>query len=409
MADFSVVGGGIAGLVLSRRLAAAGRSVTLYEASDLLGGSVSSHTVAGIELDAGAESFAIRDGSIITLATELGLGDDVVEPCPGPAWLQPPTGRPVPLPATSLLGIPARPMAADVIAAVGWPTAMRAQLDSLIPNPRADAGTSVGTLVRSRMGAGLLDKLVAPVVRGVHSISPDDLLVDRAAPTLRAALEDHGSLAAAVAAIRRAAPPGAAIAGIRGGVHRLVTALTSDLSRLGVTVRLGARVDDLARLPGVVVVAAPGLLGPEPLGRRVVLATLVVDRDELDAAPRGSGLLVAQGRHGIRARALTHATAKWDWLRESAQGRHVLRLSYDEVPAELAETARIDAEALLGVALPPASVAGFARVTWIRPGGGAAPAGVVVVGETVAGSGLAGIVSHANGQADLLLGMRTSD
>lgn len=58
--DFIIVGGGIGGLVLARRLVLGGRSVLLVEAGESLGGTVARHTVAGIELDAGAESFATR-------------------------------------------------------------------------------------------------------------------------------------------------------------------------------------------------------------------------------------------------------------------------------------------------------------------------------------------------------------
>lgn len=46
--EFSVVGGGIAGLAVARRLALAGRPVVLFEASDRLGG-----TVEALEPDGG--------------------------------------------------------------------------------------------------------------------------------------------------------------------------------------------------------------------------------------------------------------------------------------------------------------------------------------------------------------------
>ena len=128
-----------------------------------------------------------------------------------------------------------------------------------------------------------------------------------------------------------------------------------------------------------------------------MLATLVVDAPELDAAPRGTGVLVAQGADGIRARALTHATAKWAWLRERADGHHVLRLSYEVEPEDLDTVARADAEALLGVRFD--RIVDFARVEWVRPEAGAA----ADVGETVAGSGLAGIVGQATAAADALL------
>ena len=401
--DFTIVGGGIGGLVTARRLANAGRSVTLLEASDRLGGTVARHEVAGIDLDAGAESFATRGGTVAALAEELGLGPEIVQPAQSGAWLQPAVGPAVPLPAASLLGIPGTPLAADVVRVIGMPAAMRAELDAVIPYLGTGASTTLGTLVRRRMGRAVLEKLVAPVVYGVHSVHPDDLPLDRAAPGLRAALRMQGSLATAVRSLRDAAPAGSAIAGIRGGMRRLVIELEADLAARGVEIFLGRRVTALDGLAGTVVVAAPGILEPAN-GRKVVLATLVLDAPELDAAPRGTGVLVAAGAEGIRARALTHSTAKWDWLRERAGGRHVLRLSYDSEPEDLQETARKDTELLLGVPLPATKVMGFARVEWMRPSvQESAPGGVTVVGETAAGSGLAAIVTHANAQADRLL------
>lgn len=397
-AEFTVVGGGIGGLVVARRLAMAGRSVVLLEASDRWGGTVARHVVGGIDLDAGAESFAVRGGVVAALATELGLGDQIVAPATDGAWLQPARGDAVPLPATSVLGIPGTPLAADVIAVVGRRAALRAELDAIIPSVWTGRGSSLGSLVRRRMGRAMLDRLVAPVVHGVHSTHPDDLPLDRAAPGLRAAFAREGSLAAAVRYLRDAAPAGSAVAGIRGGVARLVTELVADLQTYGVDARLGEQVTDVTALDGEVVLATP--LEPPP-ARTIVLATLVVDQPELDAAPRGSGVLVAHGAAGIRARALTHSTAKWAWLLERAGGRHVLRLSYDDEPARLAEVARADAGLLLGVPLPASAVIDFARVAWSRP----LPAvGIAAdVGESVAGSGLAAIVAQAETRAAALL------
>src|SRR5690242_8852162 len=101
-----VVGGGIAGLVAARRLSLGGAEVTVLEAADRFGGQLAGHTVGGIPLDAGAEAFATRAGTVEQLATALGLAADVVRPAENPAWLFRADGTAVPLPATSLLGIP---------------------------------------------------------------------------------------------------------------------------------------------------------------------------------------------------------------------------------------------------------------------------------------------------------------
>lgn len=415
MSDVVVVGGGIAGLVIARKLLIEGRSVTLLEATDRLGGTVARHTVGGLVLDAGAESFATRGGTVEALVRDLGLGDEIVEPNPAGAWLQPASGPALPLPATSLLGIPGSPVAEDVIRVIGQSAALRAfARDAMLPGTAGAKSATLGELVRKRMGDDVLEKLVAPIVSGVHSASPDDLDLDRVAPHLRAALRREGSLSRAVRSLRASAPAGSAVAGIRGGIARIVDALVADLERFGADIRLNTRasavtvgsvtIDDDV-LGGHIVVAAPGLLGTSATPDRIVtLATLVVDQPLLDAAPRGTGVLVAKGTPGIHAKALTHATAKWSWLAERADGKHVLRLSYDEDHTDLAEIARVDAAALVGLPIEPSAVVDFARVQWARSTlNETAPEGVTLVGEGIAGTGLANIIGHSLAQAQTVL------
>ena len=424
LAPFIVVGGGIAGLVAARDLAIGGRQVVVLEASDVLGGKVASHTVGGIVLDAGAESFATRGGVVAALAAELGLGGEIVLPNPAGAWLQPGEGPALPLPRTGLLGIPGMPLARDVIAVVGLAGALRAELDALLTGWPASRSRTLGELVRRRMGRRMTDRLVVPVVMGVHSRHPDELAVDTVAPGLRAGMLRTGSLARAVLGLRAAAPAGSAVAGIRGGMFRLVEALQADLIGRGVQLRTGTGVAGMtsdgvvleggARLTGQVVLAAPV---PPPssadpsAGRPVTLITLVVDCPLLDAAPRGTGLLVAPDAAGIQAKALTHSTAKWPWLAErAAPHHHVLRLSYDGRAVawgDLTGSARADAEKLLGVPLPSGCVIDSARIDWsAAPASSAADTGdsaVAPVGERVAGTGLAAVIGQARRQSEQLL------
>lgn len=415
-ADFVVVGGGVGGLVLARRLVLGGHTVILVEASDHLGGTVARQTVGGVELDAGAESFATRGGTVAKLAESLRLGDEVVEPNPAGAWLQPASGPAFRLPENSLLGIPGSPMARDVTAIIGMRAGWRAYFETLLPGTYGSKSATVGELVRKRMGATVVDELVRPIARGVHSSDVDELQLDQAVPGLRAELLRSGTLARAVRVLRdTSARSGSAVAGIRGGVVRLVDELCADLARFGVDVRVDSRATVVEndhilvagqRITGKVVIAAPGLLDPSSQpGHRIVLATLVVDQPLLDAAPRGTGLLVAEGAPGIRARALTHSTAKWSWLAERTGGKHVLRLSYDDDSGgELAEIARADAETLLAVPIPSRRVLDFARAEWYRPNRYTpTPDDIPLVGESIAGTGLASVVARSESLATSLL------
>lgn len=398
--DALVVGGGIGGLVAARRLALEGLSVTLFERSGTLGGQVARQHVGGADLDAAAESFATRGGAVVALLHELGLGDDIVTPRPSPAWLHRIDGTAVPLPATSVMGIPGNPLAPDVIRAIGRRGAWRAQLDLLLPAGRGADAASLGELVRVRMGSAVADGLVAPVVRGVHSTDVDALPVERAHPRLREELRQRGSLAAAVLALRASAPAGSQVAGIRGGMFRLVDALVADCLRRGVEIELGVDAQIVGpdavtvggrRRTGLVVPAQPAA---DPAAtREATLVTLVVEAPALDDAPRGTGVLVAQGAPGVRARALTHLSAKWSWVAEALPGRHALRLSYDGVPDDAVAVAVADAGILLGRKID--RVIDSSLRTWVRRSAVAAPQ-EGSVGESAAGTGLASVIAHAD-------------
>ena len=471
-----VIGAGIGGLVAAREIAKLGIGVTLVDAADAPGGAIRSARVAGLTLDLGAESFATRGGHVERLLADLGLADDVVSPGTGAggAWVAgvPGVGA-APLPVGGILGIPANPFADDVRRVLGWRGVWRAYLDRIRPVLTIGHARSLGELVGSRMGAKVRDRLVAPVTTGVYSATADDIDPDIAAPGLNAAVTRAGSLSGGVAALvaDRQVAPGGAVRGLRGGMGRLVTALVDDIVELGGEVRPGVRalaieradatepedpepIDDAEQSPrawrvtladedalaaDAVIVAteeaparrlvapiADGLAADPPApGPAVAIVTLVVRSDALDAAPRGTGVLTVPGSH--RAKALTHTTAKWQWVADEAgAGVHALRVSFgsaDGPPAtdglsaaDAATLALAEASALLGVDLDrtaliasrverfaqsqPASTIGQAeRTRSARAAIRSAPT-IGAVGAWLAGTGLAQVVPDAIAEAD---------
>ncbi|MBG6237492.1 oxygen-dependent protoporphyrinogen oxidase [Mycetocola sp. CAN_C7] len=409
-----VVGGGIAGLVVALDCARVGIRVTLIEKAGRPGGAVATETVAGIRVDTGAESYATRGGTVRSFVDTLGLADSVVTPAAAGAWVRLESGRTVPLPKAGLLGIPSNPLADDVRRVIGWRGALRAYLDRIRPVLTIGREHNLGDLVERRMGRAVLDSLVAPVTRGVYSADPADLDVTRAAPGLNRALTVAGSLSGAVAMLRADAPAGSAVEGLRGGMSTLVDALVAEVKRREGEVILGVGVTGLARIgtpaealsrwqvtlddervldADAVVLATPeaeslSLLAPfsaaisaeEPVATPTVeLVTLVLDAPALDAAPRGTGVLIADSdRSSVVAKALTHSTAKWQWLHDAATAehphRHVIRLSYGRQGAEnpilgrpddeVVPLALQDAAEILGVPLDESAVVGFTRTVW---------------------------------------------
>ncbi|MBM6979999.1 MAG: FAD-dependent oxidoreductase [Actinomyces succiniciruminis] len=408
--DALVVGGGIGGLAAAWELTRAGLRPLLIEARGYTGGLVAGGAIGGVRMDLGAEGFVIRGDAITQMVDALGL--EVVGPSGGGARLfLPPLGgadagpgaEPDPARGWGLhrflrdayLGIPADPLADDVVAVIGADGAARAARDAELAG---SVGTSpqdpadLAAFVRTRMGEAVLDRLVRPIVAGIHTADPADLAADTVAPGLRQATARLGSLQAAVAEMlerRRARRRGggAADVTVAGGLFRLTDALRAAIEAAGgrVLTRTGAQwlrsADDgwevgiAPTTRGATPSAEPVAAGPEQVvrTRRVMLAcsataalrllagapgvdtalevpvgspiarfTLVARAPELRGAPVGSGLLVAPAAPGqvpVRAKALSHLSVKWPWIGEELRRLHggaapeqdevhALRLSY---------------------------------------------------------------------------------
>lgn len=382
-----VVGAGIAGLVAARELAQQGVRVRVLEASDLFGGSLQSASVGPIDVDVGAEAFAVTRPEALDLIDDVGLTHRIVFPRRTDARVLA-NGSRLALPP-ALLGIPvdlSSPQLAAIVGKTGVDDAIRRDAR---PLPTAiDPRITLGQLARDRLGNAVLAGIVAPVVGGVHAIDPDLVEAEAIVPGLLAALRAKGSLAAAALHLRSVSGvPGSAVAGLEGGMTTLITALVADLRHRGVTLQPSTSVSSIrGNLTGWRVVAgreeidasavilalgapsAARLLAEEApaVSDRlaeisvgdVAVVTAVVSSVELDEDPVGSGVLVCAGTDGVRAKALTHATAKWEWIRRAyGPGRHLVRLSYgrngrvDEDLAELPKIALADLQRIAGISI----------------------------------------------------------
>ena len=259
--DVLVIGAGVAGLVAARECAQVGLSVTIIEATDAVGGPVAGHVLDGLSLDSGAESFAVRGGTVASFIEDLGLTDQVVVPNVAGAWLHLPALKPnspvqshsegdasvsVPLPKAGVLGIPGSPLADDVRRVIGWKGSLRAYLDRLMPVLTIGREHSLGDLVKKRMGQRVLDRLVEPVASGVYTTSAVDLEIDVVAPGLNRALTTAGSLSGAVSALRSGAPAGSNVGGLLGGMARLPAAIVAALEHHNVSIVTGTTARSLA-------------------------------------------------------------------------------------------------------------------------------------------------------------------
>lgn len=421
MSRVVVVGGGLAGLLSAYRLIADGNEVTVCEAAPDTGGMIASVEFDGVRVDSGAEAFAVRGGAVSALCAELGL--ETAGPLGTPHIWWPHGAWPM---AEGVIGIPASLTDPALQALDEAERALAARDLELGAQAGADAST-VGELVRARLGEGALRKLVSPVTEGVYATKADQLALAAAAPGLLAALAEQGSLLQAVGALRR---PGAhSVEQPVGGMFRLVEALEARTVAGGGTVRRQAAVSVLRRSGGGfavglpdgrvheaerVVLAVPAAVAARLLGqlgaeitappvkttRQVILAATTPG---LADAPVGSGILVAERDPAVRAKAMTHYSAKWPWA--SRAGAEILRLSYPEDVFATRAEVLADASRLLGVEVADDEVTGLASVGWesmpTRIDAAhrdhlletAAQVGVDMVGAWLDGNGIAAVVA----------------
>ena len=536
--DALVIGGGIAGLTAAWDLVRAGLRPLLIEARGYTGGLVAAGSIGGARMDLGAEGFVVRGQAATSMLAELGLR--TAAPHGRPRLFLPPltsgAGGGSPqwglhrFPGNAYLGIPADPLAADVVAMIGQGAAHRAAQDADLPGTVGtgpEDPADLASFVTARMGAGVLERLVRPIVAGIHSADPADLAADVVMPGLRRATAELGSLSAAVAAVlerRRARRDGvggrSVDAAVEGGLFRLTDALREAIEAGGgsVRTRTGAQwlrpgdIEDSAggETPAAwrvgiaptrrgptpsdepvpdgaqevvvtdrVVVACsagaalrllrgiPGLPASAteltvPVGAPIARFTLVARAPELSGEPVGSGLLVAPADSAdpaepaavaasagtvapdgaepgggsasvvacpVRAKALSHLSAKWPWVGAELRALHgpdvhALRLSYGRPgqprPQVDLQVALDDVAALTGVRIEPEAVIDHMLVRWDGTLPPVTPAyrerttrleeqlapvsGLEVTGAWVAGTGIAAVVGHARTAAGRLVG-----
>jgi oxygen-dependent protoporphyrinogen oxidase len=443
--DVAVVGGGVAGLAVAHDLARGGLRVELIERAAETGGLLCRGELDGRAIDVGAESFAVRTTGVADLIADAALPLTIVDPSPAGAHVATldDAGRVLraALPQRTVLGIPADPAAADVVAVLGEAGARRATAErdgGFDPASAAATEPSLADLVSERLGSALVDRLVDPLCRSVYSAPAASLRLSRAHPAMWREFRARGSLLEAASAVASPLRAGAAVGGIHGGMWRLADALTSAAQEHGVRVRTETAVHALRPVGGGVdVVTDGGTLR----SRRVVLATgpsatesliglasatatapavrVVAARIEsarLDAMPVGSGVIVAAGVPSA-AKALTHVTVKWEWAASAwGPGVHVVRLSARDASADgLSTEVDIAREVTLltGIRVEPAAVTAVASSVWTDAVAATpivssrqealARQGVVLAGATVAGTGLASVVPHARQVARDLL------
>ena len=236
----AVIGAGVSGLTLAYRLQqqAVDVEVVLLERSDRVGAQLRTVEVAGLSLDAGADSFLGRKPWASDLCRELGI--QTTRAAATGTFLWTPRGL-VEYPTGTAFGIPS-----DLGDLFRWPGLSgrgrrRAALDLVKRKRPTSAGDeSLGSLLRRRLGDEATDLALAPILGQPFGGRIDELSTDATFPELRRWERSQGSLLrgaqAAVRDARKGTPSPPMFVRPRGGAQ----ALTDELAtRLDGSVRLG--------------------------------------------------------------------------------------------------------------------------------------------------------------------------
>ncbi|GIJ69560.1 protoporphyrinogen oxidase [Virgisporangium ochraceum] len=434
-----VVGGGVAGLAAAHRAAQLGADVQVIEQSPAVGGKLRTVPLpSGQPVDSGAEAFAVRDpqtgepSPAFELARELGLDGDLVAPAVSRAAVLGPDGL-EPIPAGTLMGIP------------GEAAAETAPYNGPLLAPGADV--AVGDLVRRRLGASVVDRLVDPMLGGVYAGRADDLSLAATIPALATALAGSPTLTGAVRAVLAARPkdPTPLFKTLARGLGSLVDALAAavgaDRVHTGRPVRelcrtrdgrwrltVGSTRDPQNLLADGVVLAVPArpaerlLANVAPIDLNLDYASVALVTAALPEAalPEYSGLLVPSGSR-IHIKAVTFLDRKWPHLRRP--GRTLARLSLGRFgeesvlqrpDGELVETALGDLADIVGTprralessvhrwggALPQYAPGHPARVAAARS---ALPPGLALAGAAYDGVGVPACVRSGRTAAEAVV------
>ena len=186
-ARVAVVGAGIAGLTVARRLAARGDiDLTVWDAARRAGGVIQTSTSDdGFVREHAANAFLIsaQDGAA-PLAEELGLEIEPASPAARKRWVWR---------GGTLRGLPGSPAAIARGELLSWRGLLRALGEPLVP-PRSDGvEETVAEFFRRRLGQEVVSALVAPLCTGIYAGDPELLSLPAAFPRL-ARLEAEGGL-----------------------------------------------------------------------------------------------------------------------------------------------------------------------------------------------------------------------
>ncbi|SIS47551.1 protoporphyrinogen oxidase [Salimicrobium flavidum] len=229
-----VVGGGITGLSAAYYLQKAGVDAELVEKSDHLGGKIETVHKDGFTIERGPDSFLARKTSMLKLAEEVGLSEEVVKNATGNAYILA-KGRLNRMPQGSHMGIPTRRrplLKSSLFSGFGKGRALLEPYQRVNTKKNDEA---LGVFLRRRLGNEVVENAIEPLLSGIYAGDIDQLSMDATFPQFKQVTEEYGSLVRGLKATeavpreKRTHKKPSAFRAFAGGLSSFVEAIHSKL------------------------------------------------------------------------------------------------------------------------------------------------------------------------------------
>ncbi len=202
----TVIGGGVTGLAaaLTLRKEIQDAEVTLFEASDRLGGSLwtrqedvplADGSRGQFLVEQGADSFLIDNPATLNFLQAAGVADELIETerRHRRAFVLH-RGRLLPTPPEFALLQPRRMRSLLTTSLFSFRARIRAAFELAIPRRQATGEESLADFARRRFGSQVYERLIEPLVAGIYTADGEQLSLQAALPKFAAMEQEHGSL-----------------------------------------------------------------------------------------------------------------------------------------------------------------------------------------------------------------------
>jgi oxygen-dependent protoporphyrinogen oxidase len=254
MKSIAIIGGGITGLSAAYRTLelAPDSDVTIYEASDRVGGIINTVRDNGCIIECGPDSSLSIKPAAVLLARRLGIDDELISTnAEHRRALIVNDGVLKPLPEGFYLMAPGNEDTFRASGLLSPEGTERALNEATVTTGVSGADESLADFVRRRFGQELLDRIAQPMVGGIYTADPEKLSLRATIPRFQQWEEDYGSVTEGLRLMqtdRESQGTGvrySAFVGFRNGMSTLIEALVDALPEG--TVRLESQILDVAR------------------------------------------------------------------------------------------------------------------------------------------------------------------